>query len=157
MSKFKEKKGNSTPAISTASLPDIVFMLLFFFMVVTKMRDTELMVTTNTPQASELTKLEKKTLVNFIFIGRPTAKHVKMYGSKPRIQLGDKFADPEEIPLFLEKFKTTVPESQRTSIITSMKVDSEVTMGIVGDVKTSLRKAGQLKINYSAKSRERTK
>ena len=157
MSKFKEKKGNSTPAISTASLPDIVFMLLFFFMVVTKMRDTELMVTTNTPQASELTKLEKKTLVNFIFIGRPTEKHVKMYGSKPRIQLGDKFADPEEIPLFLEKFKTTVPESQRTSIITSMKVDSEVTMGIVGDVKTSLRKAGQLKINYSAKSRERTK
>jgi biopolymer transport protein ExbD len=157
MSKFKEKKGNSTPAISTASLPDIVFMLLFFFMVVTKMRDTELMVTTNTPQASELTKLEKKTLVNFIFIGRPTEKHVKMYGTKPRIQLGDKFADPEEIPLFLEKFKTTVPESQRTSIITSMKVDSEVTMGIVGDVKTSLRKAGQLKINYSAKSRERTK
>ncbi|HLO56720.1 MAG TPA: biopolymer transporter ExbD [Saprospiraceae bacterium] len=156
MSKFKEKKGNSTPAISTASLPDIVFMLLFFFMVVTKMRDTELMVTTNTPQASELTKLEKKTLVNFIFIGRPTEKHVKMYGTKPRIQLGDKFADPEEIPLFLEKFKTTVPESQRTSIITSMKVDSEVTMGIVGDVKTSLRKAGQLKINYSAKSRERT-
>lgn len=157
MSKFKEKKGNSTPAISTASLPDIVFMLLFFFMVVTKMRDTELMVTTNTPQASELTKLEKKTLVNFIFIGRPTPKHVKLYGSKPRIQLGDKFANPDEIPLFLEKFKTTVPESQRQAIITSMKVDGEVTMGIVGDVKTSLRKAGQLKINYSAKSRERTK
>ncbi len=157
MSKFKKKQGNANPAISTASLPDIVFMLLFFFMVVTKMRDTELMVTTNTPQASELTKLEKKTLVNFIFIGRPTAKNIPLYGTKPRIQLGDKFANPDEIPLFLEKFKTTVPESQRQAIITSMKVDGEVTMGIVGDVKTSLRKAGQLKINYSAKSRERTK
>jgi len=126
-------------------------------MVVTKMRDTELMVTTNTPQASELTKLEKKTLVNFVFIGRPTPKYKDKAGTKPRIQLGDKFANPDEIPLFLEKFKTTVPESQRQAIITSMKVDSEVTMGIVGDVKTSLRKAGQLKINYSAKSRERTK
>jgi len=157
MSKFKKKQGNAQPAISTASLPDIVFMLLFFFMVVTKMRDTELMVTTNTPQASELTKLEKKTLVNFVFIGRPTPKYKEKAGTKPRIQLGDKFANPDEIPLFLEKFKTTVPESQRQAIITSMKVDSEVTMGIVGDVKTSLRKAGQLKINYSAKSRERTK
>lgn len=157
MSKFKKKQGNANPAISTASLPDIVFMLLFFFMVVTKMRDTELMVTINTPQASELTKLEKKTLVNFIFIGRPTPKHVKMSGTKPRIQLGDKFANPDEIPLFLEKFKTTVPEGQRQAIISSMKVDGEVTMGIVGDVKTALRKAGQLKINYSAKSRERTK
>ena len=156
MSKFKKKQGNAQPAISTASLPDIVFMLLFFFMVVTKMRDTELMVTTNTPQASELTKLEKKTLVNFVFIGRPTPKYKDKAGTKPRIQLGDKFANPDEIPLFLEKFKTTVPESQRQAIITSMKVDSEVTMGIVGDVKTSLRKAGQLKINYSAKSRERT-
>ena len=154
MSKFKKKQGNANPAISTASLPDIVFMLLFFFMVVTKMRDSELMVTTNTPQATELTKLEKKTLVNFIFIGRPTAKNIPLYGTKPRIQLGDKFANPDEIPLFLEKFKTTVPESQRQAIITSMKVDGEVTMGIVGDVKTSLRKAGQLKINYSAKSRE---
>ncbi len=157
MSKFKKKQGNAQPAISTASLPDIVFMLLFFFMVVTKMRDTELMVTTNTPQASELTKLEKKTLVNFVFIGRPTPKYKDKAGTKPRIQLGDKFANPDEIPLFLEKFNTTVPESQRQAIITSMTVDSEVTMGIVGDVKTSLRKAGQLKINYSAKSRERTK
>ena len=157
MSKFKKKQGNAQPAISTASLPDIVFMLLFFFMVVTKMRDTELMVTTNTPQASELTKLEKKTLVNFIFIGRPTVKNQAKYGTKPRIQLGDKFATPDDIPLFLEKFKTTVPEGQRSAIISSMKVDGEVTMGIVSDVKTALRKAGQLKINYSAKSRERTK
>ena len=157
MSRFKKKQGNALPAISTASLPDIVFMLLFFFMVVTKMRDTELMIVANTPIASELTKLEKKTLVNFIFIGRPTKQNESKYGTRPRIQLGDKFATPDDIPLFLEKHKITVPESQRLSIISSLKVDSEVTMGIVGDVKTSLRKAGQLKINYSAKFRERTK
>jgi biopolymer transport protein ExbD len=156
MSKFKKKQGNTTPGISTASLPDIVFMLLFFFMVVTKMRDTELMVKVNTPQASELTKLEKKTLVNFIFIGRPTDKYKQKWGTKPRIQLGDKFATTDDIPLFLEKHKVSVPEGQRQSIISSLKIDNDVTMGIVGDVKTSLRKAGQLKLNYSAKKRERT-
>ena len=157
MSKFKKKQGNTTPGISTASLPDIVFMLLFFFMVVTKMRDTELMVKVNTPQASELTKLEKKTLVNFIFIGRPTDKFKAKFGTKPQIQLGDKFSSVDDIPLFLAKHKTSVPEGQRQSIISSLKIDNDVTMGIVGDLKTSLRKAGQLKINYSAKKRERTK
>jgi biopolymer transport protein ExbD len=157
MSKFKKKQGNVTPGISTASLPDIVFMLLFFFMVVTKMRQTELKVKVTTPQASELTKLEKKTLVNFIHIGRPTTAHVKLAGTKPRIQLGDKFADEEEIPLFLEKHKITVPAGQRQSIITSLKIDKDVTMGIVGDVKTMLRKSGQLKVNYSAIKRDRTK
>jgi biopolymer transport protein ExbD len=157
MSKFKKKQGNTTPAISTASLPDIVFMLLFFFMVVTKMRDTELMVKVNTPQASEMTKLEKKTLVNFIFIGRPTEKFIKQVGTKPRIQLGDKFSTTDDIPLFLAKHRESVPEGQKQSIISSLKVDKDVTMGIVGDVKTSLRKAGQLKLNYSAKQRERTK
>jgi biopolymer transport protein ExbD len=108
MSKFNKKQGNANPTISTASLPDIVFMLLFFFMVVTKMRDTELMVGVNTPQASELTKLEKKSLVNFIFIGRPTQKYKDVYGTKPRIQLGDKFSTPDDIPLFLEKHRVTV-------------------------------------------------
>lgn len=157
MSKFKKKQGNVTPGISTASLPDIVFMLLFFFMVVTKMRETELMVKVNTPQASELTKLEKKTLVNFLFIGRPTEKYKAKAGTRPRIQLGDKFATTDDIPLFLEKHRVSVPEAQRQSIISSLKIDNEVTMGIVGDVKTALRKAGQVKVNYSAKKRDRTK
>lgn len=157
MSKFHKKQGNANPAISTASLPDIVFMLLFFFMVVTKMRDTELKVAVNTPQASELTKLEKKSLVNFIFIGRPTQKYQQEYGTKPRIQLADKFATTDDIPLFLEKHRVTVSEGLKERIITSLKVDGDVTMGIISDVKTSLRKAGQIKINYSAKKRDRTK
>ena len=157
MAHFVKKKSNTQPAISTASLPDIVFMLLFFFMVITKMRNSELMVKTEVPKASELTKLEKKSLVNFIFIGRPIEKYKDKWGTKPRIQLGDKFAEPDEIPLFLEQHKLTVSEGERSQIITSMKIDSDVTMGIVGDTKTALRKAGQLKLNYSAHSRERTK
>lgn len=153
MSKFSKKRGKANPTISTASLPDIIFMLLFFFMVVTKMRDAELKVAVVTPFASELTKLEEKSLVNTIYIGRPVEKYQAIYGSKPRIQLGDKFAEPREIRFFLETFRVKVPENRRPQITSSLRVDGNVTMGIVADVKTELRKSGQLKVNYSAKRR----
>mgnify|MGYP001241441768 CR=1 FL=1 len=154
MGKFQKKRGKAKPAISTASLPDIIFMLLFFFMVVTVLRDAELKVSVSTPQATELTKLEKKSLVNYMYIGRPIQKYQATYGTRPRLQLGDKFADNTEIPLFLERHKSKLREKERDQITTSLRVDGEVTMGIVTDVKTALRKAGQLKVNYSAKPRE---
>jgi biopolymer transport protein ExbD len=155
MGMFTGKKGKEMPAISTASLPDIIFMLLFFFMVVTVMRDAEMKVTVVTPSATELTKLEKKSLVNFIFIGKPMKKWQATYGTSPQIQLGDKFASVDEIPLFLENHKISISEVQRPRIITSLKVDGKVTMGIVSDVKTILRKSNQLKVNYSAKTEVR--
>ncbi|MCB9283718.1 MAG: biopolymer transporter ExbD [Lewinellaceae bacterium] len=153
MAKFDRKRGKDAPAISTASLPDIIFMLLFFFMVVTVLRDAELKVRVLTPYATELTKLEKKSLVNYLYIGRPVEKYRELYGTKPRLQLGDKFATVAEIPLFLEKHKVTVPESQQPGITSSLRVDGDVTMGIVQDIKTQLRKSGQLKVNYSARVR----
>jgi len=153
MSKFQKKRGKTSPEISTASLPDIIFMLLFFFMVVTVLRDSELKVNINTPSATELTKLEKKSLVNYLYIGRPLKKYQSKYGTSPQMQLGDKFASLEEIPLFLEKHKLTVAENQRSGITSSLRIDGKVTMGIVSDVKTALRKANQLKVNYSAKPR----
>jgi biopolymer transport protein ExbD len=153
MGKFKKKRGLSNPEVSTASLPDIIFMLLFFFMVVTVLRDAEIKVTNNVPSATELTKLEKKSLVNYLYVGKPLERYQATYGTKPRLQLGDKFADISEIPLYLEKHRSTVPEVQRPAISSSLRVDGKVTMGIVTDVKTQLRKAGQLKINYSAKKR----
>ncbi len=153
MSRFKKKRSSSQPAISTASLPDIIFMLLFFFMVVTKMRDAELKLKIVTPEATELTKLERKSLVNHILIGRPIEKFQKVYGTSPRIQLDDKFATVDDIPLFLTNFRESIPENQRKLITTSLEVDKTVTMGIVQDVKTELRKQAQLKISYSAKQR----
>ena len=153
MGKFQKKRGKSTPEVSTASLPDIIFMLLFFFMVVTVLRDSELKVTNNVPYATELTKLEKKSLVNYLYIGKPVKKWQSQYGTKPALQLGDKFADISDIPLFLEKHRSTVSEGQRPGINSSLRVDGDVTMGFVTDVKTKLRKSGQLKVNYSAKKR----
>ena len=153
MSKFQKKRSKSSPEISTASLPDIIFMLLFFFMVVTVLRDSTLKVDVTVPQATELTKLEKKSLVNYIYIGKPKEQFQATYGTKPQIQLDDKFSQIADIPLFLEKHKSGIPESQQPSINSSLRVDGTVTMGIVTDVKTQLRKSNQLKVNYSAKPR----
>ncbi len=153
MSKFSKKRGKASPAISTASLPDIIFMLLFFFMMVTVLRDSDLKLQVNTPEATQLTKLDEKSLVNYIYIGRPTQQYQSVYGTSPRIQLGDKISNVDDIPLFLEQHKVKLPEAKRSRITSSLRVDGEVTMGIVQDVKTKLRKSNQLKINYSAGNR----
>jgi len=154
MSKFSPGKTKAMPAVSTASLPDIIFMLLFFFMVVTQLRTTELKVNVITPKATELTKLVRKTLVNTIYIGKPKDKYVNIYGTAPLLQLSDQISNPKDIPLFLENFKTNKNEQLHGSIISSLKVDGKVTMGILQDVKTELRKSNQLKINYSAKRKD---
>lgn len=151
MAKFKKKRGGSKPAISTASLPDIIFMLLFFFMVVTRMRDSTLKVDVKVPSATQLTELEQKSLVNTIFVGRPLPKFQKVYGTAPQMQLGDKIATLDDIPLFLEQHKTKVNEALHPRIMTSIKADGDITMGIMTDIKTKLRKSAQLKVNYSAR------
>jgi biopolymer transport protein ExbD len=150
MSKFKKKRGNSSPAISTASLPDIVFMLLFFFMVVTVIRENELKVDVTVPRADQLRKLEDKSLTTYMFIGKPIPQYQEQYGDAPQLQLNDKFAPMNQIPFFLEEKKLKVEEKLRDRMIASLRVDNEVTMGFVTDVKTELRKAGQLKVNYAA-------
>ena len=134
MSKFKKKRASTGAAISTASLPDIIFMLLFFFMVVTVLRDSELKINVLTPNATELIKLREKSLVNYIYIGKPKPKYQEIYGTSPRMQLGDKIASVNEIPLFLEQLRIKVMEQKRPKIVTSLRVDGEVTMGIVQDV-----------------------
>lgn len=152
--KIGKKKQKGLPPVSTASLPDIIFMLLFFFMVVTVLRDSEQKVKISVPEATELTKLEQKSLVNYIQIGKPVKKYQAAFGQSPRLQLNDKFATIDDIPLFLEQHKLKVPENMRKRIKTSLKVDNDVTMGIVADVKTQLRKSGQLAINYSARQKQ---
>ena len=154
MSKFSNKGGKEPPKVSTASLPDIVFMLLFFFMVTTVLRDAELKVAVNLPFATELTKLEQKSLVHYLYLGKPTKKYQSLYGTSPSLQLGDKISNINDIPIFIEKHKIKVNESQHGRITSSLRVDGGVTMGIVQDVKTKLRKSNQLRVNYSAKQRQ---
>ena len=83
MAKFKKDSKKETPAISTASLPDIVFMLLFFFMVSTTMREVTLMVQNNMPLATQIAKLEKKSLVSNIYVGKPTSQYQRLMERNP--------------------------------------------------------------------------
>jgi len=151
MSKFKKNNNKDTPGISTASLPDIVFMLLFFFMVTTVMRETTIMVKQALPQASEIQKLEKKSLVSYIYIGGPVERMQATYGTKARIQLNDAFATVNDIPQYITAERSARDEKEVPFMTTSIKVDKDTKMGIVTDVKQELRKANALKINYSTR------
>ena len=155
MGKFRKKGKKSLPAVNTASLPDIVFMLLFFFMVTTVMRETSLKVENTTPKATEVSKLEKKSLVAYIYIGKPIKALQGAFGSAPRIQLNDAFKTLEDIPLFVEMERDARDEKERNLITWSLKVDVKTKMGIVTEVKQELRKVNALKLNYSANKTER--
>lgn len=145
--RFKKEKENKSQAINTASLPDIIFMLLFFFMVTTTMRETTLFVQNKLPSATEIQKLERKSLVSFIYIGPPLQANV--FGTEPRIQLNDAFGTVNEIASFVEAERQARPEAERPLMITSLKIDSDTKMGIVTDVKQELRLVNALNINYS--------
>lgn len=149
--KFNKKKGSGSQQLSTASLPDIVFMLLFFFMVTTTMRETELFLKNKLPEASESKKLEKKSLVSFIYIGSPKDNLKAMYGTEPKIQLNDQFSKPTEIAEFISKEREQRDEKEVPLMTTSLKVDENTKMGIVTEVKQALRSCNALKISYSAR------
>ena len=152
MSRFTKGSGSGElPPVSTASLPDIVFLLLIFFMVTTQMREVTFRVKIKLPQATELTRLEKKGLVSFIYIGEPLQQYQRTYGQAPRIQLDDQFANPNNIFEFITKERESRNEADRPLMVVSIKCDENTKMGIVTDVKQELRKAAALHINYSAR------
>lgn len=151
MSKFRKNDGKELPPISTASLPDIVFMLLFFFMVSTTMREVTVNVAQKLPEATELSKLEKKSLVSYIYIGEPKPQFQKVFGKAPRIQLNDVFANVGDVNDYIIAEREARDESERPLMITSLKIDENTKMGIVSEVKQELRKAAALHINYSSR------
>jgi len=153
MSKFRKDDGKGTPEISTASLPDIVFMLLFFFMVSTTMREVTLKVKMRIPEATELSKLEKKSLVSYVYIGEPLPMYQKTFGKAPRIQLNDQFATVDEVQDFIIAEREARDEAEQPFMVTSLKIDENTRMSIVGDVKQELRKSAALNINYSSRKK----
>ncbi|MCB0372262.1 MAG: biopolymer transporter ExbD [Muricauda sp.] len=149
MAKFTKKKDGDLPAVSTASLPDIVFMLLFFFMTVTTMKDSSLMVENTLPNASEVKKLEKKDRVIYIYVGVPTQEYQKVFGSEPKIQLNDKFANVDEVGTFILAERAKKPQELQNVLTTALKVDKNANMGLITDIKQELRKVNALKVNYT--------
>ena len=153
MSKFRKKGGKELPPISTASLPDIVFMLLFFFMVSTTMREVTVNVSQKLPTATELSKLEKKSLVSYIYVGEPKKQFQATFGKAPRIQLNDQWASVSDIQDYVIAEREARDEADQKLMITSLKIDENTKMGIVSDIKQELRKSAALHINYSSRKK----
>ena len=149
MSKFSKKKGGELPPVSTASLPDIVFMLLFFFMTVTVMKDSSLKVVNVLPNANEIKKLEKKDRVVYIYVGKPTREYQKVFGTEPKIQLNDKFANPSDVGDYILAERAKKSQELQNVLTTALKVDKNANMGLISDIKQELRKVNALKVNYT--------
>jgi biopolymer transport protein ExbD len=155
MGRFRGRSRRGVPPLSTASLPDIVFMILFFFMVSTTLRQTEVKVRVNLPSLSQAKKLEKKSQTSYIYIGRPMPGMQAKYGTEPMIQLNDKLINRDGVPAeavqdFILTEREQLAESEKNKMTVSLKIDRETPMGIVSDVKQALRSANALKINYSS-------
>lgn len=151
MAKFTKKKGGELPPVSTASLPDIVFMLLFFFMTVTQMKNSDLMVYNDVPSANQVQKLDKKDPVMYIYAGEPIEKYQAKYGKNAKLQVNDRFATVDEVAPFVLKYKEGLRQELQDIFITALKVDKNAKMGLISDVKEKLREINALKINYITK------
>lgn len=147
MAKFK-KKTKTSENIPTSALPDIIFMLLFFFMVTTVLRENEILVEQKIPQATQLQKLEKKTLISYLYVGRP--KNTGLYGTEPRVQANDVLINTKDIILWVNQEKDKLSEVERDQITISMKADRDVKMGPVSDIQFELREADARKLLYAA-------
>jgi biopolymer transport protein ExbD len=132
--KFEKKRASSKTEIPTSSMPDIIFMLLLFFMVTTTMREVELLVDYKLPDAEALEKIENKRLVSYIWVGK-----------SGKIQINDSIVQIDDIQVIMYGKRQDLP-----SVIVSLRVDVGGPMGLVTDIQQELRKAYCLRINYSA-------
>jgi biopolymer transport protein ExbD len=148
MAIFRTKYSNREATISTAALPDIIFMLLFFFMVTTVLRNQDESLKYMIPQAEQLRSIEQKSLVSQITIGMP--KDQVKFGVTPRIEANGHMIDVADIGAFIVQEKDKLPPYSRDQIIIVLKADEEVSMGLLTDVQQELRKANARKIVYAA-------
>jgi biopolymer transport protein ExbD len=146
MSKFK-KKTQVKQDIPTSSMPDVVFMLLFFFMVTTELRETSIEVKQVIPKATQLRKLQRKSLVTNLYVGEPTKSD--QYGKEAKIQADDVFIEPKDIIRWVNEQKSKLDEIERDQITVALKVDKDAKRGIIADIETELRKANARKVLYT--------
>ncbi len=147
MHRRKNTPSQKAVKVNTSALPDIIFMLLFFFMVVTVLRNDELLLDIQLPKATELDKLQHKSLINYLYIGQPRNPEL---GNTALVQINDAFVPTEQLEATMKQLMTRYPEPLQARVINSLKIDQDAKMGIVDDVKVALRKAQLYKVSYAA-------
>jgi biopolymer transport protein ExbD len=131
--KFRKKQATVRQEIPTASLPDIIFMLLIFFMLTTVLREFDVQVEYTLPEAFMIERIDNKRLVSYIWVGRDQ-----------RIQIDDNIVRMGDISSIMYQKRTEIP-----NLIVSLRIDRNSEMGVVTDIQQELREADALRINYS--------
>jgi biopolymer transport protein ExbD len=154
MARFRKEEKKETPELNMGSMSDIIFMFLFFFMVITTMREATLKVKFQPPKATEIQKLEKKSLVANIYIGAPIGKNENtLPPGKVSVQLNDQTIKAEDLAADVRDFigneKESRSEEDKNKLTFSLKVDKDVQMRYVNTIKAELRENNALKINYA--------
>ena len=143
------RRNHQVPSLNTSSLPDLIFTVLFFFMIVTHMRDVELKVRYVVPQGTELQKLSHKSSVSYIYIGRDRHGEAST-GDGMVMQLNDKIATVDEIKQYIEQERSQMNSDDQARMTVSIKADRDTHMQTIARVKHALQESFALKINYSA-------
>ena len=137
MGKFNKSGGREMPELNTSSLPDLVFAFLFFIMMVTTIREV---------------KLEEKSLVTFIYVGKPNKEYRAMYGSNSAIQLNDQVtSNPTAVYSYIKQAESKIKDERRKLMQVSLKADRDTKMNIISQIKEELRRADALNLSYSAR------
>ena len=150
MSRFRKRQQHEVPGLNLAAMPDLIFTVLFFFMIVTHMRDVKPMVRYEVPQGTELEKTVRKSSVVYLFIGKPVDAQGRMVDGETRIQLNNRYVTIDQIAREIDQERARMSEDDRQHLVVSIRADRDTEMGVINDVKQALRKAGALNINYSA-------
>jgi len=143
----RQYRDNGLPMLNTSSLPDLIFTVLFFFMIVTHMRDVDLKVHYDTPQGVELQQLRHKAAVANIYVGRTEQGDYA-------IQLNDQLSSISDIKNFVESERSKMTADDQPRMIVNIKADRDTPLGIIADVKHALQQAFALKISYAATEKD---
>lgn len=145
MSMYRHQS-HEVPGLNTSSLPDLIFSVLFFFMIVTHMRKANVLVKYKVPAGTELTRLTKRSATSYIYVGTPMQP---LADGGSEIQLNDKIVRPEEIETYMIRERKNLGQEDKEKMQVSIKADRKTKMGVITDIKQALRKANVLQITYS--------
>lgn len=156
MSRFRRQQTHEVPVLNMAAMPDLIFTVLFFFMIVTHMRQVDPKVHYEVPQGTEVVKDVNKAGLVYILIGKPVDAQGHVLSDETRIQMGNRYVTIDEIGRLVDEERAKMADDERQQLTVSIRADRDTPMGIINDVKQALRGAGALNINYSATKREKS-
>ena len=146
MSRFRKKGKRKVPSLNTASLPDLIFTLLFFFLLSTNMRTIPVLTEVHLPEASELQKLKEKSLLVYVIVGKQFVEHNE---NEYAIQLNSELIALEDMPFQLQLIKNEMEPEKISQSVVVLRIDKDVPMGLVNDIRQNLREAQLQTVYYS--------